>query len=152
MKDYSFYGKYRWASQYRDLLDRDWRDPVEIKEEHYQSALKHFIARLKKLLVDRNVLKQDFAEAIGVSPSSISGYLIAKHKPDISTLLAISNYFDVSLDYLLGKTEYSHINDGNLTPLENEMLGYYRKLDDFRQRELLGEVKYIYKSEKKSKS
>ena len=134
MDDYSFYGKYRWTSQYRELLDRDWRDPVEIKEEHFDKAEKHFIARLKKLLVDRNVLKQDLAEAIGVSPSAVSGY------------------FDVSLDYLLGKTEYTHIDDGNLTPLENEMLGYYRKLDDFRQRELLGEARYMYKSDKKSYS
>ena len=152
MDDYSFYGKYRWTSQYRELLDRDWRDPVEIKEEHFDKAEKHFIARLKKLLVDRNVLKQDLAEAIGVSPSAISGYLVGKHNPDIATLLAISNYFDVSLDYLLGKTEYTHINDGNLPPLENEMLGYYRKLDDFRQRELLGEARYMYKSDKKSYS
>ena len=90
MKDYSFYGKYRWTSQYRELLDRDWRDPAEIKEEHFDKAEKHFIERLNKLLVDRNVLKQDLAEAIGVSPSSISGYLVGKHNPDIATLLARS--------------------------------------------------------------
>lgn len=150
MNDYRFDGKYRWTSKYKDLIESDFRDPGEIKEEKFQVAEQHFIARIKKLLVDRNVLKQDLADAIGVSPSSISSYLIGKHHPDLATLLAISNYFDVSTDYLLGKTEYSHINDGNLSPVENEMLGYYKKLNDSRQREVLGEVRYIYKAEKKS--
>lgn len=147
MNDYSFEGKYRWQSSY--CSGDDYREPEEVKVENFQIAEQHFIARIKKLLVDRNVLKQELADAIAVSPSSISSYLIGRYHPDLATLLAISNFFEVSTDYLLGKTEYSHINDGNLSPVENEMLGYYRKLSDSRKHEVLGEIRHIYRADKK---
>ena len=128
----------------------DTKDPETEKEENFREAEKHFTARLNKLLVDRDIMKQDLADAIGVYPSSVSGYLAGNHHPDMATLLAISNFFDVSLDYLFGKTEYTYIYKGKQSPTENEMLGYFRKLSEKRQHEFLGEVRCIYKADKKT--
>ena len=128
--------------------EKDYKEPEEEKAENFEVAEKHFTARLNKLLIDRDILKQDLADAICVSPSSISGYLAGNHHPDMATLLAISNFFGVSLDYLFGKTEYSYIYTGNLSPVENEMIGYFRKISEGRQHEILGEVRSIYKNEK----
>lgn len=134
---------------YGTFLEEEYKEPEEEKAENFAVAKKHFIARLSKLLVDRDVKKQDLADAICVSPSSVSGYLAGNHHPDMATLLAISNFFDVSLDYLFGKTEYSFIYNGKLSAVENEMLGYYSKLQPNRQYEILGGVKELYRIDKK---
>ncbi|MQN01506.1 MAG: XRE family transcriptional regulator [Lachnospiraceae bacterium] len=138
------------GKNYRTFADREEKDLKEIKKQNFEDAEKHFQARLSKLLVDRDIRKQDLADAICVSPSSVSGYLSGNHHPDMATLLAISNYFDVSLDYLFGKTDYTYIKTDNRSPVDNEMLSYYSKLNDGDKHQVLGETKLLYKIEKKS--
>lgn len=46
--------------------------------------------------------QKELADRIGASESAISMYESGKRQPDYETLLRISDYFGVSVDYLLG--------------------------------------------------
>ncbi len=48
---------------------------------------------------------QDVADALGVSRQSIGFYLNGTNQPTIGNLIKLVDYFHVSFDYLLGKTE-----------------------------------------------
>ena len=46
---------------------------------------------------------KELGATIGVAESTISQYETGKRQPDYETLLRLSEYFGVSVDYLLGK-------------------------------------------------
>jgi transcriptional regulator with XRE-family HTH domain len=61
--------------------------------------------RLKSLREDKDLLQKDIAKAIGISDRTIGMYEQERREPDIETLKKLADYFDVSLDYLLGRTD-----------------------------------------------
>lgn len=65
--------------------------------------------RIKALRTDANVKQADLAKAVNVSPAALSGYETEKYEAELDTYMAIANYFGVSLDYLLGR---SNIKNG----------------------------------------
>ncbi len=64
--------------------------------------MKYFGERLKKLRRDNNVTQETLAEYLGISYQAISKWENALGFPDISLIPAISNFFGVSSDFLLG--------------------------------------------------
>lgn len=61
--------------------------------------------RLKELREERGLSQMAAGTALGVSRSTIAGYETKGRQPDIGMLINISDYFDVSLDYLVGRTD-----------------------------------------------
>lgn len=61
--------------------------------------------RLLHLQQERNVLKKDIATAIDVSIMGYYRYERGERQPTADTLVALADYFDVSLDYLVGRTD-----------------------------------------------
>jgi transcriptional regulator with XRE-family HTH domain len=47
----------------------------------------------------------ELAQALGFSRGQIANYEQGKREPDFATLITLANFFQVSLDYLLGRTE-----------------------------------------------
>lgn len=60
---------------------------------------------LKQLRMEKGVSQLTIAEYLGVTKQAYSLYELGKRKPDNGMLYQISEYFNVSLDYLLGKTK-----------------------------------------------
>ena len=60
--------------------------------------------KLKELRNIHHMKQQELAEALNVSQQSISRYENGKHYPDLPALIEIADYFDVPLDYLVGRT------------------------------------------------
>lgn len=60
---------------------------------------------LTKLRKERGILQKDLANYLNVSVSTISNYEKDVHLPDLDTLVRIADYFDVSTDYLLQRTD-----------------------------------------------
>ena len=58
---------------------------------------------LKELRKEKNITMKKLGEKIGVAESTISLYESGKRQPDNVTLLKIADYFNVSVDYLLGR-------------------------------------------------
>ncbi len=67
---------------------------------------KDFCERLIKLRKESGLLQKDLAEKLNTSTRRISHIERGDIEPDLYTLIEISNIFDVSTDYLLGKTDY----------------------------------------------
>ena len=61
--------------------------------------------RLISLQKERNVLKKDVAAAIGISVMAYYRYERGERQPTTDILIAIAEYFDVSLDYLVGRSD-----------------------------------------------
>ena len=62
--------------------------------------------RLKQLREERRLSQQGLALKLHVSQSTIRAYEVGDRTPDLETLIAIGRFFDVSLDYLIGRKEY----------------------------------------------
>ncbi|MEZ2657238.1 helix-turn-helix domain-containing protein [Aneurinibacillus aneurinilyticus] len=59
-----------------------------------------------KYLREKNGYAQKFiAEKIGVKNNTLSSYESDKRQPDYDTLQKIADFFEVSTDYLLGRTD-----------------------------------------------
>lgn len=59
-----------------------------------------------KYLRNRDKLSQsELAEKLGVSKSTISMYEVGKREPDFETLEMIADFFNVDMNFLLGKQE-----------------------------------------------
>lgn len=58
---------------------------------------------LKQLRNKENLSQSELAEKLGVAKSTISMYEVGKREPDFVTLEAISDFFNVDMNYLLGK-------------------------------------------------
>lgn len=61
--------------------------------------------RLKKLRNEMKITQEELGKEINVTKVSISGYENGNRSPDTETLQRIANYFNVSVDYLLGRTD-----------------------------------------------
>jgi len=55
----------------------------------------------KKLRGDRS--QEEVAKQIGISQRTYSHYENGKREPDHKTLITIADFFDVTIDYLLGR-------------------------------------------------
>lgn len=67
---------------------------------------KKFPERLKKLR-EKNRLKQCvLSELCGLNRNAVKLYEKGESEPLSSTLESIADFFDVSTDYLLGRTDY----------------------------------------------
>ncbi len=76
---------------------------------------KIFGEKLKKLRMDKDLLQKELAEELKTDRSTITAWEIGKAYPTVEMLISIADYFNVSIDYLLGreaenKTENKHFN------------------------------------------
>ena len=63
-----------------------------------------FTERLNELLNKKQVGKSDVVSATGISKSAYYRYVAGECEPTMSALLALADFFDVSTDYLLGRS------------------------------------------------
>ena len=64
-----------------------------------------FHERLKALRTNKGLSQAEFAKYIKVSKSSINMYERGEREPGLETLERIADYFNVDMDYLLGKSD-----------------------------------------------
>lgn len=61
-----------------------------------------FSEKLKELRTKKGISQEELSELLDVSRQSISRYENGTAQPDFDKLLMLSNYFEVSIDFLLG--------------------------------------------------
>ncbi len=64
-----------------------------------------FAEKLKKLRTDYNLSQAALAHDLGVAQNTLSNWEKGNREPDLSTIVKIAEYFDVTTDYLLGRVE-----------------------------------------------
>lgn len=71
--------------------------------------LSNFPQRLKKLREAKGLTMADLSREIGsISQGSLSHYEGGTRTPGLEILLELANYFNCSMDYLSGKTDYKN--------------------------------------------
>ena len=64
-----------------------------------------FGERLKELRKSKNITQKDFATILHVTERAYQNYEMNSSTPNYKLLLTIADYFNVSLDYLVGRTD-----------------------------------------------
>lgn len=66
--------------------------------------------RIRDLREDMDLRQIDVAEATGIDQKTLSNYETGKTQPDAKALIALADFFHVSIDYLLGRAELPSLN------------------------------------------
>ena len=66
--------------------------------------------RLKELRRAKQISQVKLAIDLNLTQNSVSRYETGEREADYKTLIAIADYFNVSIDYLLGRTNNPQIN------------------------------------------
>lgn len=59
---------------------------------------------LRFLRGEKNMSQQELADALGISKSAVNMYERGERQPNFETLETIADFFNVDIDYLLGRT------------------------------------------------
>lgn len=106
--------------------------------------------------------QKEIAKQIGLSVQAYCNYEKGIREPDISTLIKLAEYFNVTIDYLVGRNdekEYKIAKNsvengilGAMTQEEIELVQSYRLLDDTQKIAVKGVMQSYTKSWKSAKS
>jgi len=61
--------------------------------------------RLRKLRADKDLTQQDMADFLGITRPAYTAYESGRRQPDNESLSKLADFFNVSVDYLLGRTD-----------------------------------------------
>ena len=130
-----------------------------------------FNKRLKFLREDSGLSQSELAKLIQISKSSINMYERGEREPKFETLEIIADYFNVDMDYLLGKSDIRNRYQQEMLPQQkssqhnqfhnifadikcqlgadpHEAVSMYVQLDQGDQGEIRGEMKQMLKADK----
>ena len=65
-----------------------------------------FKDRLKELRIEKKISQADLGKIVSMSKMAISHWESGHSEPSISQLIVLAQYFEVSVDYLIGKTNF----------------------------------------------
>jgi len=106
---------------------------------------------LKLLRTKHNLSQQKLADILHISQQSVYKYENDITSPDIDTLKQMADYFETSIDYLVGYTDIDHkiepTTELSLNENEQLLITHYRQLTS-RQRSLIQSVTESYLDEK----
>lgn len=88
------------------------------------------IKNLKQLRLGKGISQQQLADIIGTTQQSVNKYENHSTEPDLDTLVKLAEYFETSVDYLIGHVPGGFIPDyPSMSREENALLSDYRKLN-----------------------
>ena len=70
-----------------------------------------FAERLSELRKEKDKSRKDVADVLTVSEKALGYYERGDRTPDFDNLINLADYFDVSLDYLLGRSDEKNTSD-----------------------------------------
>ena len=62
-----------------------------------------FAKRFKSLREKEGLTQQELANELGIIQTKVSKYELGRIEPNIEMLIKIADFFDVTLDYLVGR-------------------------------------------------
>ena len=86
--------------------------------------------RIRDLREDMDLRQSDLAEKVGIDQRTISNYETGKTAPDAYALIRLADFFDVSIDYLVGRVK----RDYSTTDKKNRLIEQIQKqLEDLKK-------------------
>ncbi len=99
----------------------------------------NFGERLKLLREDKDLKQEDIAKIMNVDRSTVGKWESSPSKPDYEKLIKLADYFNVSVDYLLGRTNIKEKSDQISNALEGdkELSEFWNELREREDLQLL---------------
>ena len=88
------------------------------------------VKNLKNLRQAKGISQQQLAHLLGLSQQSINKYENHNVEPDIATLIKMAQFFETSVDYLIGNKSVITTSKQDYSFHEHKMILMYRKLSD----------------------
>jgi len=82
--------------------------------------MKAFYMRLKEIRKEKRLTQEELAEKADISRVMVSRYETGTVIPTVDVLINIADALDVSIDYLLGRTEYNILASGTPTSQQKQ--------------------------------
>lgn len=107
-----------------------------------------FSENLKKLREKNKLTQEQLAEKLMISKTTVSHYEKSLHNPSLETIIKLAELFDVSIDYLLGRTSvyitFSSLQKPYASELSiDDFITMLSSLDKQHQSDLLAQMEYI---------
>ena len=96
--------------------------------------------KVRELRIRAGKTQKEIADYLNISRSTYTLYESAKRQMSNETLCALAEYYGVSTDYLLGRTDISSPPE-LYTPQEIELIRQYRMLDERGRRSVEGALR-----------
>ena len=96
--------------------------------------------KLQEIREQKGILQKDLAEKLNKTRACISSWETSKTEPDLQSLIQIADVLEITVDYLLGRTDEMELANiqTELTPDQNELLNLYNQMSFRDKNRLLG--------------
>lgn len=91
-------------------------------------VLSEFKTRLRMLRESAGLTQEDMAKALGISRTRLASYEQGQREPGLELLEEIADYFNVDMDYLIGRNEQNTLNGMDL----DELIEYIHKSPEYK--------------------
>lgn len=103
--------------------------------------------RIKELREEKNISQLELAKKLNLTQQSISLYEKGDREPSIDVLKSIANFFNVSLDYLLGKSDIRNYDED-----EKEFrFAFHKETEGMTDEEIKDALRFYKEMKKKIK-
>ena len=93
-----------------------------------------FSKRLHRLRLDKDLKCVEVAQGTGLSHTAILGYEDGSQLPKMDSLIKLADFFNVSIDYLTGRTDLRRLpRNTDILTLESKLLDIGSYAEQFRQ-------------------
>ena len=103
--------------------------------------MKKFGENLRTLRERHDMTQEYLGKLLNVTQSTIAYYESGKKQPTLETLIIIADYFEVSTDYLLNRTNFISTTSEISKP-DSELLNKINKLSDENRKEIASYINY----------
>ena len=105
--------------------------------------------RLKELREKKGISQYKLASDLGVAQSTVGMWENGKNRPESATLSALADYFQVSVDYLLGRESAASPLDSQLEGVDFALYGEVRDLSEEEKQDILDYIRFKKKQRQK---
>lgn len=98
--------------------------------------------RLRQLRLEKGLLQSDVAKLIGKSDRAIGQYEREERDPSSETWGILANYFNVSIDYLLGKSDTRNSEDKTKQEFK---FAYHKEMEGLSEEEITDALRFYKK-------
>lgn len=106
----------------------------------------NFVEKIDMLLSEKGLNRNQFLSALSLSKNSFVNWTNRGNTPNGDVLLKIADFFDVSSDYLLGKTDIRKpMTQDNISEADNKILTLYHQLPPELQEKYMKDLELLSK-------
>lgn len=107
---------------------------------------KKVCGRIKNLRLKKDITQSELCNAINVNRITYSGYENGRAEPPMEVLVRIADYYDVSLDYIAGRTNDPSGMQKQSNPSDSAKIQQIQEIEDMKK-QLDALMERIQKSE-----